>query len=80
MNKTIEYTFQADGTVQKGRMPKPKRIYRAPKHVCGARVRVSGNAPLLFKGELWKTLVPVDPADDSLWEFSLTSGRILRVR
>lgn len=41
-------------------------------------VEVMGD-PLLMNGEEWVTLVP-EGDDDRLWEFSLTTGRTLRVR
>lgn len=30
-------------------------------------------------GQRWVTLIPEDGGDDRLWEFSLTTGRVLRM-
>ena len=34
--------------------------------------------PLELQGERWVTLCPADPADERLWEFSTTTGRLVQ--
>ena len=34
--------------------------------------------PLTMQGEEWVTLVPEDSEDERLWEFSLTTGRLIQ--
>jgi hypothetical protein len=48
-----------------------------PSEVAGVEVYVCGD-PLTVKGEAWVTLSP-EGEDDRLWEFSLTTGRIVQV-
>jgi hypothetical protein len=52
---------------------------KIPAKVAGAKVEVHGE-PLLSHGETWVTLCPVDLDDERLWEFSVTSGRLLQTR
>lgn len=47
----------------------------APTKVDGVPVEVMGD-PLTMNGEQWVTLVP-EGDDDRLWEWSLTTGRLL---
>lgn len=52
-------------------------MVKPPAEIEGTPVEVMGD-PLSVNGEEWVTLVPGDE-DDRLWEFSLTTGRIVRV-
>jgi len=59
---------------------KPHEIYgKAPCKIGGVHVEPSGD-PLLLHGETWLTMVPVDPGDDRIWEYSVTTKRIIRTR
>jgi hypothetical protein len=48
-----------------------------PETIDGAAVEPSGE-PLALSGETWQTMIAVDEDDARIWEFSLTTGRILR--
>lgn len=50
-----------------------------PSTIDGVAVEPSGE-PLEFHGEQWQTLVPDDENDHRIWEFSLTTGRLVRTR
>lgn len=50
-----------------------------PEEIDGAQVEVLDPDNVLeFNGERWVTLLPVDESDERLWEFSLTTGRIIQ--
>lgn len=51
--------------------------YPPPTTIDGSRVTPMGN-PLDYSGETWVTLVPGDD-DDRIWEWSLTTGRLILV-
>lgn len=50
-----------------------------PQEIDGVPVQASGR-PLKVKGEVWQTMIAEDEFDDRIWEFSLTTGRIIRTR
>lgn len=50
-----------------------------PQEIDGVPVQASGRA-LKVKGEVWQTMIAEDEFDDRIWEFSLTTGRIIRTR
>lgn len=52
--------------------------HTAPSRVDGVSVEVMGD-PLTVNGEQWVTLVP-EGDDERLWEWSLTTGRLVLVR
>jgi len=52
---------------------------KVPEQIDGEPVCQSGK-PLLHRGENWVTLVPEDDDDERIWEFSLTSGRLIQTR
>lgn len=54
-------------------------VKKAPKTISGVPVFQSGD-PMKTHGEAWVTMVPEDDNDGRLWEFSLTTGRILLTR
>ena len=49
-----------------------------PRRIAGVLVEVHGDQIMELKGERWVTLIPKDEYDDRIWEFSLTSGRIIQ--
>jgi hypothetical protein len=55
-----------------------RKVYQPPSTVAGTTVEVMGE-PLDFQGERWVTLVPPGD-DDRLWEWSLTTGRLIQTR
>lgn len=54
-------------------------VHTPPATVAGVPVYQSGEA-LEYLGNRWVTLAPEDAEDDRIWEFSLTSGRLVRTR
>lgn len=50
-----------------------------PKAIDGVSVACHGDL-MALRGEEWMTMAPEDEGDDRLWEFSITTGRILRMR
>jgi hypothetical protein len=57
-----------------------RKSYPVPKRIGTVRV-ISVGEPLLAKGEKWITMIPADyEEDDRLWEFSITTGRIIQTR
>lgn len=48
-----------------------------PTEVDGTPVSALDDRPMVHAGEEWLTLVP-EGDDDRLWEFSVTTGRIVR--
>lgn len=53
--------------------------FKPPAEVDGAPVEAHLDDTLETLGEVWVTLVPEDEHDERLWEFSLTTGRIILV-
>ena len=51
----------------------------APSEIAGIPVEANGE-PMLLHGETWITMIPVNADDDRLWEYSLTTGRIVKTR
>lgn len=49
-----------------------------PTAMGDCEVYVCGD-PMTVSGEEWVTLSPESPDDERLWEFSLTTGRIIKV-
>lgn len=49
-----------------------------PSEIDGVQVLQVGSKPVVVRGESWVTLIPYDPEDSRIWEFSLTSGRLLQ--
>lgn len=49
-----------------------------PTEVDGTPVEAWVDNPTTFRGEEWVTLVPEDDHDERLWEFSLTTGRVVQ--
>jgi hypothetical protein len=47
--------------------------------VAGVPVETHGPA-IEVRGEQWITLIPKDIDDERLWEFSLTTGRLVSTR
>ncbi len=50
-----------------------------PVTINGVRVEQQGDV-LTVRGEEWLTLVPEDDNDERVWEYSLTTGRIMQTR
>lgn len=48
-----------------------------PTRIGDCEVYANGD-PLTVNGEEWLTLCPEDGEDERLWEFSLTTGRIIQ--
>ena len=64
-------------------MRKQGFIYRQtmlPDKIDNTFVTEAGAPDLPLRGETYVTMRPVDNNDDRLWEYSLTTGRILRTR
>jgi hypothetical protein len=59
---------------------KRKTGYVIPSHVDGCPVTQGSQDVTVVKGEEWLLLVPIDEEDDRLWEYSLTTGRIIKTR
>lgn len=57
----------------------PEQLARVPKTIGTCEVSPSPRV-MTFRGEEWITLYPEDNSDDRLWEYSLTSGRILQTQ
>jgi hypothetical protein len=53
---------------------------KLPKRIAGVPVEPHGGEPMELRGERWQTMIPKAEDDDRLWEFSLTTGRILQLR
>ncbi len=51
--------------------------HKIPKEIDGIPVVEGADSPTLVKGEEWMTMMPKDISIDRIWEFSLTTGRIL---
>lgn len=49
-----------------------------PAYIHGAKIIILKDSQREYKGELWVTLLPEDEADDRIWEFSLTTGWLLK--
>lgn len=56
-----------------------KRQHTPPTSVDGVRVE-RRDEELEWGGEIWVTLVPVRTDDRRIWEFSLTTGRLVLTR
>ena len=50
--------------------------YQPPRIFRGTPLREPG-PPMELNGEIWVTLTPEDEHSDRIWEFSLTTGRLL---
>ena len=50
---------------------------KPPAEILGTPVYQSGKG-LVLQGETWVTLVPEDDYDDRIWEFSLSTGRLIK--
>jgi hypothetical protein len=55
------------------------KTHKPPSEVYGTPVYQSGD-PLEVNGESWVTLVPEDDKDERIWEFSVTTGRLMKTR
>jgi hypothetical protein len=55
----------------------PRTAHKLPTSIGGTRVEPAGD-PLTVRGEEWLTLIPSDEDDERIWEFSLTTGRLLQ--
>ncbi len=53
---------------------------KPPTVVMGTHVHAVLESKDLINGQVWLTLVPDDEKDRSLFEFSLTTGKIVRTR
>lgn len=51
-----------------------------PPSIIGKTPVVPNGEPIVMCGESWVTLVPEDSEDDRLWEFSVTTGRLILTR
>jgi len=40
---------------------------------------VKTGKPMKAKGEIWVTLIPEDESDERIWEYSITTGRVLQM-
>ena len=56
-----------------------KDEHKPPERVGGVRVEAYEDIAE-FRGERWVTLSPVDEDVHKLWEFSITSGRIIQTQ
>lgn len=52
---------------------------KVPTSIGGIPVIATHRDPVEVNGERWITLFAEDEEDQSVWEFSLTSGRTLRI-
>lgn len=52
---------------------------KLPKEIDGVEVEPVGKE-IEMHGEVWRTMLPVDDDDRSIWEFSLTTGRIVKTQ
>jgi len=52
-------------------------VKKIPKEIDGVEVE-KVDEPMVVKGEKWVTLVPKNENDFRVWEFSLTSGRVIQ--
>lgn len=53
--------------------------HKPPTAVGGTPVTAWTDRPLKSGGEVWVTLVPDEEDDERLWEWSLTTGRLIEV-
>ena len=56
-----------------------QKYHPIPREVEGTRVFHREDDVADICGEQWVTLIPEDTEDGRLWEFSLTTGKTLRV-
>lgn len=84
MNPTNHPTMQAGGLTKSAGSHLAKgdaQMPNIPKSVDGVLVVYDPDAALMHVcGEDWVTLRPADNADPRLWEYSLTTYRIIRTR
>lgn len=52
---------------------------KIPEYVEGMLVSRVGPVQMV-RGEAWVTLLPEDDEDSRIWEYSLTTGRILKIQ
>jgi hypothetical protein len=52
--------------------------FEPPHDVKGTPVEALMNSKKPYQGEEWVTLIPLGEEDPRLWEFSLTSGRVIQ--
>ena len=53
--------------------------YIPPNEINGTKVYVVADSAFMSHGEEWITLCPdTEGGDDRIWEFSLTTGRIIQ--
>lgn len=50
-----------------------------PTTISGVQVSVTGD-PMYLNGETWLTLTPDEDGDNRLWEFSTTTGRLVKTQ
>jgi hypothetical protein len=61
-------------------MANARRATSSRVTVDGCPVTQGSQDVTVVKGEEWLLLVPIDEEDDRLWEYSLTTGRIIKTR
>lgn len=59
--------------------PLPPRRFTPPSTVQGVPV-TAGDEVAVFRGEEWVTLGPEAEDDERIWEFSLSTGKIIQTR
>ncbi len=58
-------------------MKTPERKFTAPDNVQGTPV--FKGSEMVMRGEIWVTLLPEQEADQRIWEYSLTTGKLYLV-
>ena len=52
--------------------------HQPPREIDGTRVEYNVSTKTEFRGQTWITILPSDDTDPRVWEYSLTSGKLLR--